>query len=355
MNIRRIVITGAAALALVAGGTAAGATLAGPVDGSGVIHACYATAASGGQHAILLEDAGHACPSGMTAITWNQQGPQGQTGVSGPAGPQGPGGPQGPSGPAGPAGATGPQGPKGDTGAQGPAGPAGADGNTVLSGTGTPDNSLGKDGDFYVDTAASVLYGPKADGSWSTPGTSLVGAAGPAGATGPMGPQGPPGGSAGGLDSMIGTPCEVGTPSAGTLDVTYTPHTNAPDTVSLTCGQFNSHFALNVAVGVGTPVPTCGGPVTNCPTFKTGRGQVTSQPGSINCTESGGTCTDVFKAYTVVTLTAAPAEDSASQGPSGFAGWTGCDSTSGPDGETCTVTMAAVRNVTATFQAAPLP
>ncbi len=95
--------------------------------------------------------------------------------------------------------------------------------------------------------------------------------------------------------------------------------------------------------------------MTNCTTFKTGTGQVTSQPGSINCTENGGACTDVFNAYTVVTLTATPGEDSASESISGFAGWTGCDSTSGPDGETCTVTMAGVRNLTATFQAVPLP
>jgi hypothetical protein len=69
----------------------------------------------------------------------------------------------------------------------------------VLSGTGVPDNSAGKDGDFYLDTAADVLYGPKASGTWPDPGTSLAGATGspgpqgPQGATGPAGPQGPQG------------------------------------------------------------------------------------------------------------------------------------------------------------------
>jgi hypothetical protein len=43
MHVRRIVFTGAAALALVAGGTAAGAAIAGsPIDSSGVIHGCKA-------------------------------------------------------------------------------------------------------------------------------------------------------------------------------------------------------------------------------------------------------------------------------------------------------------------------
>jgi hypothetical protein len=81
----------------------------------------------------------------------------------------GPPGPQGDTGPAGPPGLTGPQ------------GPAGANGNTVLNGTGKPGDSLGNDGDFYLDTATDTLYGPKAGGTWPTPGTSL---AGPAGAPG---------------------------------------------------------------------------------------------------------------------------------------------------------------------------
>ena len=45
---------------------------------------------------------------------------------------------------------------------------------TVLNGTGPP-NSLDDDGDFYIGTAADVLYGPKANGSWPAVETSLVG------------------------------------------------------------------------------------------------------------------------------------------------------------------------------------
>lgn len=67
---------------------------------------------------------------------------------------------------------------------------AGDSANTILNGSGAPANTLGNDGDFYIDTAGHLLYGPKAGGHWPATGVSLVG---PTGATGPQGPQGPPG------------------------------------------------------------------------------------------------------------------------------------------------------------------
>jgi hypothetical protein len=87
MNGRRTILTMAAALALVAGGTAAGAAIAsGPVDSSGVVHGCYTTNANKGSHFFRLQDAGTNCPRGTTAIMWNQQGPQGPQGSPGPQG-----------------------------------------------------------------------------------------------------------------------------------------------------------------------------------------------------------------------------------------------------------------------------
>ena len=68
----------------------------------------------------------------------------------------------------------------------------------------------------------------------------------------------------------------------------------------------------------------------------TGSGIVTSSPAGINC---GSDCTEVYTAGTVVTLTATP--DSSST----FAGWSGACTGSG----TCSVTMDAAKNVTATF------
>jgi len=80
----RTVLTGAGAtLALVAGSTAAYAVSAGPIDSSGVIHGCYKTTATGNSHAVVLQNAGTACPSGYTAIKWNQKGPAGPTGPRG--------------------------------------------------------------------------------------------------------------------------------------------------------------------------------------------------------------------------------------------------------------------------------
>lgn len=87
-------------------------------------------------------------------------------------GPQGPAGPAGPQGPAGPAGAQGPVGPAGATGA---AGKDGKDGATIRAAAGAPEASLGNDGDFYFDTTAKVLYGPKADGEWPENGVNLQG------------------------------------------------------------------------------------------------------------------------------------------------------------------------------------
>ena len=114
-------------------------------------------------------------------------------------------GPQGPAGPAGPTGATGttgPQGPAGATGATGAAGgtgAAGTNGNTVWNGSGAPVVATGVNGDFYIDTVASRLYGPKAAGAWPATWVPLTGpqgvagsqgVAGPTGATGSQGPAG---------------------------------------------------------------------------------------------------------------------------------------------------------------------
>src|SRR5689334_23832443 len=118
----RILISAAAGLALVAAGTAAGAAIGGPIDSQGVIYGFYTTKAVNGSHALVLQDVGTTCPSGTTAIKWNQMGPQGPTG---PVGPKGDTGAQGPAGPKGDTGATGPAGPQGATGPAGPQGPKG--------------------------------------------------------------------------------------------------------------------------------------------------------------------------------------------------------------------------------------
>lgn len=85
------------------------------------------------------------------------------------------------SGPAGPTGSTGPvsttPGPTGSTGpastvpgptgpASSVAGPTGPRGAAILGGEGPPLASYGLDGDWYIDTTAKLMYGPKAGGAW---------------------------------------------------------------------------------------------------------------------------------------------------------------------------------------------
>ncbi len=119
-------------------------------------------------------------------------GPQGQTGSRGSSGATGASGANGSDGLPGPAGAN---------GADGADGSDGADGKTVLNGSGVPAAGLGTDGDFYIDTTAKAIYGPKTTGAWGVA-TSLVGsigadgspgAVGATGATGSIGPVGPAG------------------------------------------------------------------------------------------------------------------------------------------------------------------
>lgn len=197
MNIRRIVITGAAALALVAGGTAAGATIAaGPVDSNGVVHGCYASKAKAdGSFTFTLEQPNTTCPVGETAISWNEHGPagpQGPAGPTGPAGPKGDTGPQGPAGQAGPAGPAGAAGPKGDTGPQGPAGQDGAGATVTTEPAGTN----------CADGGAKITDGG---------GNTTYACTGATGQQGPAGPQGPAGvGTAGpsGLDTVLASGSE---------------------------------------------------------------------------------------------------------------------------------------------------
>ena len=55
---------------------------------------------------------------------------------------------------------------------RGPTGLSGDDGKTWLNGSGAPSNSIGVDGDFYLDTTNNTLYGPKAT-TWPA-GISLI-------------------------------------------------------------------------------------------------------------------------------------------------------------------------------------
>ena len=69
-------------------------------------------------------------------------------------------------------------GPRGFTGASGVPGDDGVAGSQIYSGSGAPTSGVGIDGDYYIDTVAPALWGPKVGGAWVPPaiplGTSVV-------------------------------------------------------------------------------------------------------------------------------------------------------------------------------------
>src|ERR1700741_1314501 len=75
-------------------------------------------------------------------------------------------------------GTPGTNGTNGTPGAPGTSGTNGTNGNTILSGSTPPATSTGNTGDFYIDLATGILYGPKSGTGWPGTGLSLVGPAG---------------------------------------------------------------------------------------------------------------------------------------------------------------------------------
>ena len=100
------------------------------------------------------------------------KGDKGDTGAKGDKGDTGAKGDKGDTGTKGDKGDTGAKGDKGNTGAKGEQGVAGQDGTKIYAGIGVP-TSIGKVGDWYIDTQNKRLYGPKTNSGWGT-GISLV-------------------------------------------------------------------------------------------------------------------------------------------------------------------------------------
>jgi hypothetical protein len=72
-----------------------------------------------------------------------------------------------------------------------PQGNDGTDGSKILSGTSAATGGVA--GDYYLNTATGVLFGPKTTAGWPNTGLLLKGANGANGADGAEGPPGPPG------------------------------------------------------------------------------------------------------------------------------------------------------------------
>lgn len=121
------------------------------------------------------------CPKGSTGLVLGAQG------IPGAQGEKGDKGEVGATGLVGPRGEPGLAGPTGNAGVNGINGVNGAKGSSLLTGVGVPSNSLGENGDTYIDKNAAQIYGPKSSGIWGYG----IGFSGPAGARGPMGLTGP--------------------------------------------------------------------------------------------------------------------------------------------------------------------
>ena len=103
---------------------------------------------------------------------------------------------------------------KGDTGDKGDQGDDGSGG--FLSGTSTPTSSDGVDGDFYITTSNSTIFGPKKTGAtpsgWPS-GISLIGPTGAAGKDAEI--------SAGTGVSVSSNSVSIGQPIGPSDDVTF--------------------------------------------------------------------------------------------------------------------------------------
>ena len=92
--------------------------------------------------------------------------------------------------------------------------------NTLLSGKGAPKSTLGIDGDFYIDTKAMNIYGPKTKGKWPAA-VSLKGTAGTNGtngtngSTGATGATGAKGTATNGVDGATGPTGASGSSGSG--------------------------------------------------------------------------------------------------------------------------------------------
>lgn len=166
-----------------------GATMAFAVGTTGVINGCY-NRTNGN---LRVVEAGEACRTGESAISWSVSGgagPAGATGATGGAGPAGANGATGATGANGTNGtngtngingidgAIGPQGPRGDTGvtgATGPQGPAGTGGGSALTFYNRFGNTSVPNTDTHLGTARAYCDpGDKALGGGYSAGNMTV-------------------------------------------------------------------------------------------------------------------------------------------------------------------------------------
>ena len=146
----------------------------------------------------------------------------------------------------------GPAGANGAPGTPGSPGTPGTNGNTILSGAVNPVNGQGNNGDFYLNTSSSTLFGPKVAGAWSLPGVSLIG---------PIGPTGPAGSGAAPANTAAFWGA-AGNGTGQTVGTTVDPNTGLPYTLLNAQARWNrvrERFSVDtISVSATTSWPNGG-------------------------------------------------------------------------------------------------
>jgi hypothetical protein len=205
-----VLISGAAAVAVVAGAAYATTTSGGrPVSTACVSsfdqELYVATTCAAGDHRVTI---------GSGAPRRGKTGPQGRTG---PRGPKGLNGSRGAIGPGGAAGAAGLQGAAGPQGVAGATGPRGADGTNGSPGTNGAIGPRGADGATGQPGVPGI---PGIPGNPGQPGAvGATGRPGADGATGPQGDTGPRGADGAGAFVTANNPGPFGTTGASAADL----------------------------------------------------------------------------------------------------------------------------------------
>ena len=127
-------------------------------------------------------------------------------------------------------------------GVTGPTGSAGVDGPQIYSGVTGPLSGLGRSGDWYIDSSAGKLYGPKASNSWGS-GLQLQ-----------SGPQGPTGAAGAGATGPTGAGATGATGSIGVTGPSVTGPTGAASNVTGPTGATGP--SVTGPTGIGATGPT---------------------------------------------------------------------------------------------------
>ena len=219
--------------------------------------------------------------------------------------------------------------------------------NTILNGKGAPANTVGINGDFYIDTRSLLIFGPKASGKWPTP-QNLQGPIGAAGAAGSNGSDGKNGADGKSVTNASATTGPAG--PQGEKGLTGATGPSGPAGPTGPAGATGPQGATGSSgSGGGTPGPAG-------PTGATGAAGSAGVTGPAGATGPTGIQGDAGPTgATGATGATGPQGPTGATGSAGSAGATGATGASGPAGATKVIrgslTIGDLSGVTGTSQA----